>query len=219
MTINLVAAIDAVLPQTQCTRCGYPSCHDYAQALAAGKAEINQCPPGGDAGIAELAAILNKPVIALNPAHGEIKPRQLAVIDEVACIGCTLCIKACPVDAIIGANKMLHTVIADACSGCDLCLPACPVDCITVVDDTLPWDDNRKQQAKERYQARKERQNAERKAREQRLAQQAELLKRVNSDKPTVANADSVTITPANNAKNDLIAKIMAKAKQKLENE
>lgn len=216
--IDLVAAIDAILPQTQCTRCGFPSCGDYAQALVDGRAEINQCPPGGDEGIVALAQLLTKPALPLNPANGTIKPRQLAAIDEVACIGCTLCIKACPVDAIIGANKMLHTVITEACSGCDLCLPVCPVDCITLVDDPLPWDDTRREQAKERYLARKERQDNERKAREARLAQQAELLKRVKADKPVVTEANSVTVTSATNDKNDLIAKIMAKAKQKLDN-
>lgn len=217
-SINLVAAIEAILPQTQCTRCGFPSCGDYAAAVAAGQAEINQCPPGGDEGIAALAQLLAKPILPLNPVNGVIKPRQLAVIEEAACIGCTLCIKACPVDAIIGANKMLHTVITEACSGCDLCLPVCPVDCITLVDDPLPWDVKRREQAKERYLARKQRQDNERKAREARLAQQAELLKRVKGDMPVAPDANSVTITPASNDKNDLIAKIMAKAKQKLEN-
>lgn len=217
-SINLVAEIDAILPQTQCTRCGFPSCGDYAHALVDGRAEINQCPPGGDEGIIALAQLLGKPVLPLNPANGTIKPRQLAVIDEAACIGCTLCIKACPVDAIVGANKMLHTVITEACSGCDLCLPACPVDCISLVDDSLPWDVKRREQAKGRYLARKQRQNNERKAREARLAQQAELLKRVKNAKPAATEANSVTITPENNDKNELIAKIMAKAKQKLEN-
>ena len=125
--------LDALLPQTQCTRCGYPDCAHYAQAMADGLADINQCPPGGQEGVERLAQLLGRPVIALNPEHGEEAPRTLAVIDEAWCIGCTLCIKACPVDCIVGASKQMHTVIESQCTGCELCVPACPVDCISLV--------------------------------------------------------------------------------------
>jgi electron transport complex protein RnfB len=129
---RLVQALDDALPQTQCTRCGYPDCHGYARAIAAGEADINQCPPGGAEGIARLAALTGRPPLALNPANGAEAPRQLAVIDEAWCIGCTLCLKACPVDCIVGGPKGMHTVIAAQCTGCELCLPACPVDCISL---------------------------------------------------------------------------------------
>ena len=124
--------IDALLPQTQCEQCGYHGCRPYAEAIARGEAEINQCPPGGAAGIAKLAALLQRPLLPLNSAHGIEKPRALARIVEADCIGCTKCIQACPVDAIIGASKLMHTVIADDCTGCELCVPACPVDCIVL---------------------------------------------------------------------------------------
>jgi len=130
---NTVERIDALLPQTQCTRCGYPACRAYAQAIAIGEADLNQCPPGGEAGIAALAALLGRVPKPLNPANGVEKPREIALIDEAACIGCTKCIQACPVDAIVGASKFMHTVLADECTGCDLCIPPCPVDCITMV--------------------------------------------------------------------------------------
>ena len=123
-------AIDAALPQTQCTRCGYPDCRRYAEAIARGEAPINQCPPGGQAGVERLAALTGQPVVALNPVNGIEGVRVLARIDENWCIGCTLCIKVCPTDAILGANKRMHTIIAEACTGCKLCLPVCPVDCI-----------------------------------------------------------------------------------------
>ncbi len=133
---SLAERIDAALPQTQCTRCGYADCRAYAEAIAAGDAAINQCPPGGAEGIARLAAITGQGVIELNPAHGDEGPRKLMFIDEAWCIGCTLCIKACPVDCIVGASKLMHTIIEELCTGCELCLPACPVDCISVVDAT-----------------------------------------------------------------------------------
>jgi len=129
----VVEQINQLLPQTQCGQCGYPGCRPYATAIAAGEAEINQCPPGGTAGIQALADLLGREVLQLNPQNGEEKPRRVAVIDEQTCIGCTLCIQACPVDAILGAAKMMHTVIETECTGCDLCLPPCPVDCIDMV--------------------------------------------------------------------------------------
>ena len=129
---RLIAKIDAVLPQTQCTKCGYDGCRPYAEAIARGEADINQCPPGGDHGIHVLAELLAKPYKPLNPTHGIEQPRMVAVIDEPVCIGCTLCIQACPVDAIVGAAKLMHTIVADLCSGCDLCVAPCPVDCISM---------------------------------------------------------------------------------------
>lgn len=127
---GLAARIDAALPQTQCTRCGYPDCAAYAQAVAHEGAPINRCPPGGAEGVARLAALTGRPALPLDPACGPEAPRTIAVIDENWCIGCTLCIGACPTDAILGTHKHMHTVIADHCTGCELCIPVCPVDCI-----------------------------------------------------------------------------------------
>jgi electron transport complex protein RnfB len=127
-----VERIDALLPQTQCTRCGYPTCRDYAVAIAAGTADIDRCPPGGAAGIAALASLLGRAVRPLDPACGTEAPPVVARVDEDACIGCTKCIQACPVDAIVGSAKRMHAVIADECTGCGLCLPPCPVDCIVL---------------------------------------------------------------------------------------
>ena len=124
--------IEAILPQTQCGQCNYPGCRPYAEAIASGEAGINQCPPGGESGIKALAHLLGIESMPLNPENGEEKAKAVAVIDEVACIGCTLCIQACPVDAILGASKQMHTVIESECTGCDLCLPPCPVDCIVM---------------------------------------------------------------------------------------
>jgi electron transport complex protein RnfB len=137
---DLVQRIDALLPQTQCTRCGYPACLDYARAIAGGAADINQCPPGGATGIQLLASLLGRAAKPLNPANGVEKPAEVALIDEEVCIGCTKCIQACPVDAIVGASKLMHTVLADECNGCELCIPPCPVDCIAMVPaaDTRP---------------------------------------------------------------------------------
>ena len=129
---TLADRIDALLPQTQCEQCGYHGCRPYAEAIVNGEADINQCPPGGSEGIAKLAALLGRAPLALNPANGEEKPRTLARIVEAECIGCTKCIQVCPVDAIVGANKLMHTVIADDCTGCERCVPACPVDCIVL---------------------------------------------------------------------------------------
>jgi electron transport complex protein RnfB len=129
----LAQRINALLPQTQCTKCGYQGCEPYAQAIALEAAPINRCPPGGDAGIVALATLLQQPVLELDTSCGAHQPLQVAVIDEQFCIGCTLCIQACPVDAIIGASKLMHTVLPEQCTGCDLCVAPCPVDCISMV--------------------------------------------------------------------------------------
>ena len=125
--------IDALLPQTQCTRCGYDGCRPYSEAIASGLAQINQCPPGGSATIAALAHLLHRQTLPLNPANGVEGAALVAVIDEARCIGCVKCLPPCPVDAIVGARRQTHTVIADACTGCELCVAPCPVDCITMV--------------------------------------------------------------------------------------
>jgi electron transport complex protein RnfB len=152
----LAARIDALLPQTQCTKCGYAGCRPYAEAIAAGAAAINRCPPGGDTGIARLAALLGQPALPLDPDCGTAGPLRVAHIDEQRCIGCTLCIQACPVDAIVGAARRMHTVLPQCCTGCDLCLPPCPVDCIAMVavDPPRAWTDADAAAARQRHQAR-----------------------------------------------------------------
>lgn len=160
---DLAARIDAALPQTQCTRCGYPDCASYAQAVAQGEAAITQCPPGGAEGVARLAAITGHAVAPLSADHGVEAPRSVAFIDEAWCIGCTLCIKACPTDAIVGSNKKMHTVIEPYCTGCELCIPVCPVDCIQLDNASgmatgwAAWADALALQAKQRYQQHRQR--------------------------------------------------------------
>jgi len=152
---KLTDQIDQCLPQTQCTLCTYPRCREYAEAIASGDADINQCPPGGEVTIRALAALLETPVLPLNEIHGITEPKQIAWIDEAGCIGCKLCIKACPVDCIVGSAKLMHTVIIDDCTGCKLCLPVCPTDCIDLVFPDLqrnygknssPWPEFTQQQ-------------------------------------------------------------------------
>mgnify|MGYP001206237496 FL=1 len=154
---DLASRILDALPQTQCTRCGYPDCAGYAQALATGDAEINQCPPGGQAGVVRLSQITGRPEIPINPEFGEEGPRTLVHIDEDWCIGCTLCLDACPTDAIVGANKRMHTVIEPYCTGCELCLPVCPVDCIKIENASgsatgwSAWSREQAELARQRY--------------------------------------------------------------------
>jgi electron transport complex protein RnfB len=176
----LAERLDAALPQTQCTRCGYPDCRAYAQAMAAGEADINRCPPGGAEGIRRLAALSGRPVRPLDPSRGREGPRLLAVIDEAWCIGCTLCIKACPVDCIVGASKRMHTVVEADCTGCELCLPACPVDCIVMqpapsgsATGWAAWSPAQADAARQRYAWHRERTERDRRENDERLAARA----------------------------------------------
>jgi electron transport complex protein RnfB len=154
---SLAARINDLLPQTQCTRCGYPDCASYAGAIASGEAGINRCPPGGAEGIQRLASLTGNTVMALHVDSGPEGPRTVALIDEAWCIGCTLCLPVCPTDAIVGSNKRMHTVIATHCTGCELCLPVCPVDCISLVNVSgeltgwSAWTAPQADAARERY--------------------------------------------------------------------
>jgi electron transport complex protein RnfB len=160
-----IAAIDALLPQTQCTKCGYPSCLDYAREIFEGTSDINRCPPGGAHSINALADLVGMPPKPLDPSCGQSDGWVYARINEVECIGCTLCIAACPVDAIVGSGKLMHTIIQDECTGCELCLPPCPVDCITLLpcapfEGPTPWPDlapEKADRARSRVARRKER--------------------------------------------------------------
>ena len=138
-TATLVARIEALLPQTQCRRCGYAGCEPYARAVAGREAPINQCPPGGEETVVALAVLLRVPPVPLDPSRGSPRPFSIAHIDEATCIGCTLCIAACPVDAIVGAAKLMHTVIVERCTGCELCVPPCPVECIALAPADRAW--------------------------------------------------------------------------------
>ena len=150
---SLADRIDAVLPQTQCRRCGYEGCRPYAEAIADG-APINRCPPGDDVVVAKLASLTDRPPIPLDRACGDPAPLAVARIDEASCIGCTLCIDACPVDAIVGAAKRMHTILAAACTGCELCVAPCPVDCITMVGAGRAWSAEDARAARDRHRAR-----------------------------------------------------------------
>ncbi len=209
MIPSLADQIEDLLPQTQCTKCGYPACRPYAEAIAAGHANYNQCPPGGQEGVARLAALLKLPAIELNTSHGHERVRPVALIDEAFCIGCTLCIQACPVDAIVGAAKQMHTVLPGLCTGCDLCVAPCPVDCISMIDassEKTGWDAWSQQQADQSralFNARKKRlqrehdENDERllaKATEKLIAVSKEIARsdeelRENQRKKTIINA------------------------------
>lgn len=191
---TLASKINNLLPQTQCTKCGYPACNAYAEAIADGDALYNQCPPGGEEGVARLAHLLKKPLIPLNTAHGVERRRPVAHIIEEHCIGCTLCIQACPVDAIMGAAKQMHTVIPDLCTGCDLCVAPCPVDCIEMVDldNNAPnatgwaaWSIQQADEAKQRYEARTQRLDVEKRENEERLLAKAKEKFRIISEEVT----------------------------------
>ena len=170
----LVEKIDAILPQTQCGQCSFPGCMPYAEAIAEKRADINQCPPGGDEGIQQLAALLGIATKPLNPTHGVHKPRTLALIDEQVCIGCTLCIQACPVDAIVGASKQMHTVLSAECTGCELCIAPCPVDCISMLPANAQGNEQEKKKtadlARKRYQFRLHRLAREKQERAEKFA-------------------------------------------------
>jgi len=202
---TLADSIDALLPQTQCTRCGYQGCKPYAEAIAAGQADLNQCPPGGAAGIVKLAELLGKPPKPLNPANGVEKPLEVAVIDEALCIGCTLCIQACPVDAILGAAKQMHVILNDWCTGCELCIAPCPVDCIAMVkvEPERLWGDADGALARSRYYARNARLEQEKRERE------ATLAARTSSTTPPHAP----TLAAAEARKKAIIAAAMERAR------
>ena len=179
-TTTLVELLNDALPQTQCTRCGYPDCRAYAQAIADAAADINRCPPGGAEGVARLASITRRAPLPLDAERGAQGPRALAVIDEAWCIGCTLCIKACPVDCIVGASKAMHTVIDALCTGCELCLPVCPVDCIEMRPVTgertgwQAWSQPQADEARQRYTFHQQREQRDQAQDDQRLADQAQ---------------------------------------------
>ncbi|WP_353552880.1 electron transport complex subunit RsxB [Paraburkholderia terrae] len=198
--------IEDLLPQTQCTKCGYPDCRAYALAIAQGEASYNQCPPGGAEGVARLAKLLGKPVIPLNLEHGVERARPVAFIDESLCIGCTLCMQACPVDAIVGAPKQMHTMVAELCTGCDLCVPPCPVDCIEMIPvtgDKTGWDAWSQPQAdaaRTRHDGRRVRLAAEREAAEARAAAKRAAAASASSpvpSAPVVGPAPTETIVEA----------------------
>ena len=176
---TLADRIEDLLPQTQCTKCAFAGCRPYAEAIAAGQANYNQCPPGGAEGVARLAHLLGKPVIPLNPVNGVERQRPVALIDESLCIGCTLCIQACPVDAIVGAAKQMHTILPELCTGCDLCVAPCPVDCIAMIPITpgktgwAAWSQEQADSAKERYDFRTARLQREKAENDARLAAKA----------------------------------------------
>lgn len=214
---TLADQVEDLLPQTQCTKCGYEGCRPYAEAIADGKAEINQCPPGGIEGVARLANLLGRPVIPINPVNGIERPRPVAFIDEALCIGCTLCIQACPVDAILGASKQMHTILPSLCTGCDLCVAPCPVDCISmlpVTGERTGWDAWTQEQAdaaRSRHDFRAMRLARERAENDARLAAKAVAkMKEVTAE---------VTNTPEELAEKErkraIIAAAMERARQK----
>jgi Na+-translocating ferredoxin:NAD+ oxidoreductase subunit B len=215
---DLADRIDAALPQTQCTRCGYPDCRGYADAIAAGEAGIARCPPGGAEGIVRLAALTGAPVVPLDTTCGSEGPRGLAVIDEAWCIGCTLCIEACPVDCIVGAPKRMHTVIDAQCTGCELCVPACPVDCIAMLPVTgertgwAAWSAAQADDARRRYAHRAQRRERDRIEHDERLAAKAQ------HKLAHLAEESRLTDPAALDAKRAAIEAALARARARREN-
>lgn len=185
MSTDLIDHIDALLPQTQCTQCGFNGCKPYAEAIAKNQADINQCPPGGQTGIDKLADLLNIASKPLNAEHGIEQPRQIAFIIEQDCIGCTKCLPPCPVDAILGANKYMHTVIAHECSGCGLCIDPCPVNCIVMQAPQADnvWDEAAQNHARQRHQAKLLRQTQLEKEKAARAEKQKQLLAKLKAAK------------------------------------
>jgi len=180
----LADQIDALLPQTQCRKCGYQGCKPYAEAISDGAADINQCPPGGEQGIRQLAVLLNVPAKPLNPAFGSERSRLVAVIDEAVCIGCTKCLPPCPTDAILGASKHMHTVIAELCTGCELCVAPCPVNCISMVNATPAyWTQSDADRSRNRYSAKNRRLAKQEAEKAERLNRQKQLLAKLNKAK------------------------------------
>ncbi len=222
---DLTARLEDTLPQTQCTKCGYPDCHGYAQAMAAGEALPNRCPPGGVEGIQRLSKILVSIYPqdafdlhpAIDPECGVERPRPLAFIDPQKCIGCTLCIQACPVDAIVGASKQMHVVLTEWCTGCDLCIPPCPVDCISMINVTgkqtgwNAWSPGLANISRKRYHDREQRLDREQKDNDERLAKKAaSKLAAVNAERPTSADEEK-----EKERKHAIIAAAIARAQEK----
>ena len=211
----LADRLDAALPQTQCTRCGYPDCRGYAEAIAQGQAAINRCPPGGEEGIARLSQISGQAPLPLDTTCGDEVPRALAVIDEAWCIGCTLCIKACPVDCILGASKVMHTVIDNLCTGCELCVPVCPVDCIAMVPVTpgrtgwQAWTEVQAAEARDRYAWHQERTARDKIEHDERLAAKAQYKL------DHLAEVSKLTDPAALDAKRAVIEAALARARAK----
>jgi electron transport complex protein RnfB len=221
----LIVQIDGILPQTQCRRCGYQGCRPYAQAIVDGEADINQCPPGGEAGMRELAALLGRQFKPLSPDDGVEKPKELALIEEEQCIGCTLCIKACPVDAIVGASRLMHTIVAALCTGCELCVPACPVDCIRMEPanaeegshPSVPRDKAAADAARERFEFRNYRLARNQREKEQRLATLG-AGGRAGLEQPVSSAISSEAIQElAEDAKKALIAAAVERARMRKE--
>jgi len=221
VTKTLADQIEDLLPQTQCTKCGYPACRPYAEAIARGDAEINQCPPGGIEGVARLSALTGRPVIPINPANGVERPRPVAFIDEALCIGCTLCIQACPVDAILGAAKQMHTILPSLCTGCDLCVAPCPVDCISMIPrsedprgELTGWDAWSQQQAdaaRARHDFRSARLQREKEENDARLA--AKALEKMRA--VTAEQTNSAEELAEKERKRAIIAAAIERARQK----